>query len=271
VLTALLYGFVATSAESLSGLSIRTVVADDSPAPGVTGLFTTFALDLAGQRPGRPLAILQAGCTTAGPELDLTALRTRGHQLDVTMIDDQTTASRSALAARPELAAATLGELRLLPVRPRSADIVQCSLLLHRISDAETVLSKLAAAVRPGGLLLLRMSDPGSAMGFLDRRLPQLARAVAWRTTRPGLAGPYPARFEAVASARGIETFANRHGLAIAHRGTASSPRSLSRPALARAAARLTAWLSRGRLATDHDELYYVIRRPVDRFARVLP
>ena len=268
---ALLYGFVAATAETLAGLSIRTVVGDDTPAPGVTGLFTTFALDLAGQWPGRPLAILQAGCTTAGPELDLAGLRARGVEVDVTMVDDQTTASRAALAARPELAAATLGELRLLPIRPRTADIVQCSLLLHRISDAETVLSKLTAAVRPGGLLLLRMSDPGSAMGFLDRRLPRLLRAAAWRGTRPGQAGPYPARYEAVASARGIETFASRHGLAIAHRGTASSPRSLTRPPLARAAARLTVWLSRGRLAAGHDELYYVIRRPVDRFARLLP
>ena len=95
----LLYVFVASTAESLSGLTIRTVVADDSPAPGVTGLFTTFALDLARQWPGRALVILQAGCTTAGPELDLRALRARGHELDVTMIDDQTTASRSALAA----------------------------------------------------------------------------------------------------------------------------------------------------------------------------
>ncbi len=271
MLRALLYGFVASTAESLSGLSIAAVAVGDSPAPGVTGLFTTFALDLAGQRPGRPLAILQAGCTTAGPELDLSGLRARGLKLDVTMVDDQTTASRATLAVRPELAAATLGELRLLPIRPRSADIVQCSLLLHRISDAETVLSKLAAAVRPGGLLLLRMSDPNSAMGFLDRRLPRLLRAAAWRRARPGQAGPYPAQFEAVASARGIETFANRHDLAIAHRGTASSPRILTRPPLARAAARLTAWLSRGRLAADHDELYYVIRRPVDRFARVLP
>jgi SAM-dependent methyltransferase len=271
VLGTLLYGFVATTAQRLSRLSIASDAADDRPAPGVTGLFTTFALDLAGQRPGRTLAILQAGCTTAGPELDLAGLRSRGLELDVTMVDDLTTASRSALAARPELAAATLGELRLLPIRPRSADIVQCSLLLHRISDAETVLSKLAAAVRPGGLLLLRLSDPGSAMGFLDRRLPRLLRAAARRRARPGQAGPYPARFEAVASARGIETFANRHGLSIAHRGTASSPRSLTRPALARAAARLLAWLSRGRLAVGHDELFYVIRRPVDRFARVLP
>jgi hypothetical protein len=30
------------------------------------------------------------------------------------------------------------------------------------------------------------------------------------------------------------------------------------------------AWLSRARLPADHDELCYVIRRPEDRFARVL-
>jgi SAM-dependent methyltransferase len=270
VLRALLYGFVAT-AESLSGLTLRTVVVDDSPAPGVTGLFTKFALDLAAQRPGGALAVLQAGCTTAGPELDLDALRALGPDLSVTRIDDRSAASEAAVAARAELADATLGELRLLPVRPRSADIVQCSLLLHRVSNAEMVLGKLAAAVRPGGLLLLRVSDPGSAVGFLDRRLPRLVRAAAWRSLRPGQPGPYPARYEAVASARGIETFVSRHGLAIAHRGTASSPRSLTRPALARATAALAAWLSRGRLAADHDELYYVIRRPVDRFARVLP
>jgi SAM-dependent methyltransferase len=270
VLGTLLFGFVAT-AESLSGLSIRTVAGDDSPAPGVTGLFTNFALDLVAQLPGRTLTVLQAGCTTAGPELDLGALRALGHDIQVSRIDDRTAASLAAIATRPELADATLGELRMLPVRPRSADIVQCALLLHRVSDAETVLGKLAAAVRPGGLLLLRMADPSSAMGFLDHRLPRLVRALAWRITRPGQPGPYPARYEAVASARGIEAFANRHGLAIAHRGTASSPRSLTRPPLVRAAGQLTRWLSRGRLAIDHDELYYVIRRPVDRFARVLP
>ena len=244
---------------------------DDGPAPGVAGLFTRFALDLAAQRPGRPLVLLQAGCTTAGPELDLSVLRAHGHDLDVTMADDETAASRAAVAARPELRTAALGELRLLPLRPRSVDIVQCSLLLHRVSDAEMLLGRLAAAVRPGGLLFLRLADPASAVGFLDRRLPAILRAAAWRGTRRGTAGPHPARYEAVASARGIEAFASRHGLAIAHRGTASSPRALTRPPLERVAVSLVARLSGGRLASDHDELCYVIRRPEDRFARVLP
>ncbi len=37
------------------------------------------------------------------------------------------------------------------------------------------------------------------------------------------------------------------------------------------AARKLVAWLSAGRLACDHDELCYVVRKPEDRDARLLP
>lgn len=289
---ALLFGFVATAeglirepaapaAARISGSTRdldRTVPVDGrharrgsiAPPASSAGLFTQFALDLATQHQGRTVTVLQAGCTTAGEELDLAELRARGLRLDVSLVDDETAASRGAVAARPELAEARLVEFRLLPLRPRSFDIVQCSLLLHRVANAEMVLWRLASAVRPGGLLLLRLPDPASAFGFLDRRLPGFVRALAWHSARPGQAGPYPAVYEPVASVRGIEMFMSRHGLAVAHRGLVSSARSTTRPALARAAGQLLAWLSRGRLATDHDELCYVIRRPEDRFARVL-
>jgi SAM-dependent methyltransferase len=273
VLGALLFGFVAT-AEGL----YRAVPVDGrharrgpfAPPTSSAGLFTHFAQDLATQHPGRAVTVLQAGCTTAGEELDLAGLRARGLRLDVSLVDDETAASRAAVAARPELEEARLVEFRLLPLRPRSFDIVQCSMLLHRVANAEMVLWRLASAVRPGGLLLLRLPDPASAFGFLDRRLPGFVRALAWRSARPGQAGPYPAVYEPVASARGIEMFASRHGLSVARRGLVSSARTTTRPALARAAGQLLAWLSRGRLAADHDELCYVIRRPEDGFARVL-
>jgi SAM-dependent methyltransferase len=289
VVTALLYGFVVTgeglvgepAASRISGNAKKTgraVPVDGRHARrghilsplASAGLFTQFALDLATQRPDRALRVLQAGCTTAGEELDLAGLATRGLRLEVSLVDDETAASQAAVATRPELEQARLVEFRQLPLRPRSYDIVQCSLLLHRVTNAEMVLWRLAAAVRPGGLLLLRLPDPDSAVGFLDRRLPGFARALAWRAARRGPAGPYPAVYEPAASARGIEVFVSRHGLAIAHRGLVSSARSATRPALARTAARLVAWLSRGRLPADHDELCYVIRRPEDRFARVL-
>jgi len=289
VFVALLFGFVATgeglvregaaSRISESAKNPDRVVPVDGrharrgslarPVSGA-GLFTQFVLDLAKQHPGRTVAILQAGCTTAGQELDLDELRDRGLRLDVSLVDDDTAASRAAVAARPELEQAWLAELRQLPLRPRSYDIVQCSLLLHRVANAEMVLWRLASAVRPGGLLLLRLPDPGSAFGFLDRRLPGFVRSLAWRIGRPGQAGPYPAVYEPVASARGIELFMSRHGLAVAHRGVVRSAGSATRPALARTAGELVAWLSRGRLPADHDELCYVICRPEDRFARVL-
>ncbi len=290
---ALRYGFVA----SVEGIPGHTVMdagparQDTHPAasermlahvlvPATPGLFTRFGLDLAAQRPGRTIAVLQAGCTTAGTELDLAALAASGHDVDVYLVDDDNLATRAAVAAAPGLGSATLGELRLIPLKPRSFDIVHCPLLLHRISNAEVVLGRLAASVRPGGLMLLRIADPASAAGFLDRRMPEIIRTLAWRSTRRGQAGPYPARYESVASARGIEAFVSRHGLAMAHRDmVGSGGRSArhaghsARPAGGgqfRAVRRLVAWISRGRLPCDHDELRYVIRKPEDSFARVL-
>jgi SAM-dependent methyltransferase len=284
VVGALLYGFV-TSAEGLPGLAIgasppqhdtrAAAVADHQPAPAATAatgtadVFTRFALEHAARRPGRPIAVLQAGCTTAGQDPDLTALRARGHDVDISYIDDGSAVTRAAVAGRADLVAAELGDLRLVVLRPRSFDIVHCSLLLHRISHAEVVLGRLVASLRPGGLLMLRITDTDSAAGFLDRRMPDMLRSLAWRAGRPGQPGPHPAIYEPVASARGIEAFLSRHGLTIAHRDQGSSP-GWAVDGRAWFAARLVSRLSRGRLCCDHDELRYVVRRPEDRFARVL-
>jgi len=242
----------------------------DIAVPGAAAPFTQFALELAAQRPGMAMAILQVGCTTAGSELDLAALRAGGYQPEVLQIDDETPATKAVVAARPDLRAAILGDLRTVSLRPRSFDIVQCSLLLHRIRHADMVLGRLAAAVRPGGLLLLRMADPGSASGFLDRRLPEFVRALSWRALRPGQPGPYPAVYDRVASARGLELFLSRHGLTVAYRAQGCSAACQDQRGVVRAAAGLVAWLSRGQRPADHDELCYVVRKPEDRFARLL-
>ncbi len=276
---ALLYGFV-KSAQGVPGVTIRAgpglhrkraaPVADRqsasaaTAATGAAGVFTRFALEHAARRPGRVISVLQAGCTTAGHDLDLAALRARGHIVDICYIDDESPVTRAAVAGRADLAEAALGDLRLVALRPRSFDIVHCSLLLHRISHADVVLGRLVASLRPGGLLMLRFTDPGSAVGFLDRRMPDVLRSLAWRASRPGQPGPHPAIYERVASPRGIEAFLSRHGLIVAHRDQTSSP------GRARLTARLVSRLAFGRLRCDHDELRYVVRRPEDRFARVL-
>jgi SAM-dependent methyltransferase len=242
--------------------------AGDSPGTGAQ-LFTRMALDYAGHRPGQAIVVLQAGCATAGGDLDLAALRARRRDLTLTLLDDDNEVTRAAVASSPGLRPAVLSELRAAPLVPRSADIVHCCLLLDRISHSEIVLGRLVDALRPGGLLLLRTADRETAAGFLDRRLPRPLRRLAWRSLRPGEPGPYPAVYEPLTSARGIQLFAARHGLVISQREVCSRLDSRRRPVV-RAARELVAAVTRGRLTAAHDELRYVIRKPEDQFARVL-
>jgi SAM-dependent methyltransferase len=167
---------------------------------------------------------------------------------------------------------AILGDLRTVPLPPRAYDIVQCSLLLGRIENAELVLDRLSAAVKPGGLLLLRIGDRDSAAGFLDRVLPGPFRRAIWRKRQPGEPGPHVAVYERLASARGVQAYVLMHGLVIAERGALGGlagglPRG---PRGYLTAQKFVARLSRGRLTSAHEDLLYVIRKPEDRFARII-
>jgi SAM-dependent methyltransferase len=245
----------------------------DRPDGPADQAFMQYVLEYAAQRAGQAIVLLQAGCTTAGSELDLAELREQGCNLVVSLIDDDSRVTQAAVDAHQELHSSTLGDMRRVPLVPRSVDIVQCSMLLDRISHADLVLGRLIETIRPGGLLLLRVTDRDSAAGFLDRTAPQLVRGLIWRRMRPGEPGPYPAVHEELVSVRGIQSFAARRGLVIAHRQVRSrlaDRDARHEPAGLLAARRLASALSIGRLAWAHDELRYVIRKPEDRFARVL-
>jgi SAM-dependent methyltransferase len=239
---------------------------DGSAAP----LFTRAVLDYAAHRPGQPLALLQAGCTTAGDEPDMARLRATGSYVAVSLVDDDSLTTRAAVVAHPELMSCTLGDLRTTPLPPRTFDIVHCALLLERISNAELVLDRLVEALKPGGLLLLSTGDRDCAAGFIDRRLPRSVRATIWRRQRPGEPGPYPAVFEHLASGRGIQSYALRRGLVIGPRQAMNQLAVRRRPRGLLLATKIVARLSAGRLASAHDELRYVIRKPESGFARVL-
>lgn len=230
-------------------------------------VFTRFVLDYAAQHSDRPITVLQAGCATASDDLNLPALRASPYEFDFSLLDDDVEPVREVVASRDDLRSATLGDLRSIPITPRSYDVVHCSMLLDRITNAEVVLGRLVAALLPGGLMLLRTADRQTAAGFLDSRLPESVRVSLWRASHPGQPGPYPAIYEPLASASGIQTFFTRHGLAVAHRQICAGS---NQPPTLLAAQRIVAALSRGRLDPSYDELRYVVRKPVDRFARVL-
>lgn len=240
------------------------------PGPGIqTGLFTRSVIDYAAHRPGQLISVLQFGCVTAGSDLVLAGPDARRYQFAVTMLDEDNAMTRAAVDRQSDLSGVILGDLRAVPLTPRSVDVVHCCRLLERISDTEILLSRLVDALRPGGLLLVRTADRQTAAGFLDRALPRPLRALAWRSLRPGEPGPYPAVYEPLTSARGLQAFVTRHGLVICGREATSALAGQGHPVIGSARA-LIAAASRGRLSAAHDELGYVIRKPEDRFARVL-
>jgi SAM-dependent methyltransferase len=243
-------------------------VTDRRPA---ADLFARYTRDYVIGRAGQQVMILEAGCTTAEDDLGVGELRQAGADIVVSLIDDDQPVTSAALSVDASLADCVQGDLRTVPLPPRSQDIVLCALLLQRIQHAELVLDRLVAAIRPGGLLLLHFGDRDSAAGFLDRVLPSAARRAIWRRRRPGQPGPHPAVYERLSSARGIQAYALMRELVIAERRALGGlAGTLTAPPGFLAAQKLIAWLSRGRLTAEHEELLYVLRKPEDRFARIL-
>ena len=217
---------------------------------------------------GRPVVVLQAGSVTPLAELGLDKLRENGFEINVVTVE----VDRPCVDTAGPGGDVRVGDLRTIPLPPRGFDIVHCSLLLDRIKHVALVLDRLGAALRPGGILLLRIRDRDCAAGFLDRKLPGWARRALWTRLYPGRPGPFPAVYEPTASARGIAAYMLMRGMVIdrrrAVRTLPAEPHRLSRSVSA--VRTIVALSSRGRLTDDHDEVVFVIRKPEDRFARVV-
>ena len=245
------------------------------PRAGLSDLFARSIRGYARQHPGETVKILQAGCTCPAEDLGPDQLHAGWFETAIRGIDQDhplTRAIAQSSASHPAAMSLVLGDMRTIPLPPRSFDVVYSAHLLDRIEHAELVLDRLVAALRPGGLLLLRLRDRECAAALLDRMLPQPARRAIWHWLRPGQAGPFPAVYEPLLSADGMHAYVLARGLVVAERQTLRDrPRRPGRLAWgAPLACRLIATLSRGRLPDDHDDMLYVIRKPENRFARVL-
>ncbi|NUW35386.1 methyltransferase domain-containing protein [Nonomuraea sp. SMC257] len=228
---------------------------DLRPVAAPRDLFVQRLREQWAEQLGRRLDVLVAGCLHDEP-------RTLGRiETLLTGVDEDLPAVRAATAARADLSRCLLGDLRSAPIRPRSFDVVQVSFLLERIHHAELVLDRLLQALRPGGLVLLRMRDRCSAYGLCERLAP--------RWLRRHLTGvDLPAVYEPLTSRDGIHAFCLSRGLMITDDETAASAPAPT--PLGRTAVTLADRLTRGRCPATHDEITMVIRKPHNHFARLI-
>jgi SAM-dependent methyltransferase len=251
-----------------------TPEAQRTPKQGTTNRFFAEPLrDYVLQSLGRPVSLLQAGCLAPLRELGIGALAEGGFEISVTAVDgDSPLALRALREAQSAYDDVITGDLRTVPIPQRTYDVVYCALLLERVHHVELVLDRLVSALKPGGLLLLRTGDRHCSAALLDRLLPAPARGLVWSRFHPGIPGPFAPVYEKAVCDAGIVSYALHRGLVIAARSTEVTrpdhPAGLSSSVRFTCAA--ISRLTRGRFTDSHDELLYVIRKPLDRFARVV-
>ncbi|HEY7484465.1 MAG TPA: class I SAM-dependent methyltransferase [Streptosporangiaceae bacterium] len=212
-------------------------------------------------RPLQRIQVLEAGCGWSHG-LDLGTL-----DCHVTGVDVDSPTLRAHTVARPDLDAWHLGDLRTVPLPPRGYDVVHAPFLIERISQAELVLDRFVAALKPGGLLLVRLHDRATAYGLIDRLLP------GWLRGRMGPVDDAPPPvYEPVASHRGMRWYCVMRGLVVAEEYVSrDSVAAFGRwNTIVGRLGRAIAALSGGRLTADHSEVTLVIRKPENRFARVI-
>ncbi|PZG31093.1 methyltransferase type 12 [Spongiactinospora gelatinilytica] len=243
-------------------------------------LFNRMIRDQWTEHLGRRIDVLAVGCGGGGDPFRATEAASgagyggaRPMETRVTGIDEDLPALRRVVETRDDLDAFALGDLRSVPVPPRSFDVVHVEHVLERIRYAELVLDRLLNGLRPGWLLMVRMRDRESAYGFWARRVPAPLRRAAWRGFTPsGTVGPLPAIYEPITSRDGIRSFCLSRGLRISEEHTAVGGPALrgALGGLARLVCKLTDRLSGGRRTAAYDEVTFVIRRPQNQFARLL-
>jgi SAM-dependent methyltransferase len=214
-------------------------------------------------RPLQPIHVLEAGCGWGGG-LDLGDL-----ERHVTGVDLDEPALRAHTLSRSDLDCWHLGDLRTVPLPPREYDVVHAPFLIERIPEAELVLDRFVAALKPGGLLLVRLRDRATAFGFIDRTLPGWLRARVGDAVGTGVGD---AVYEPVASRKGMRWYCMMRGLVVAEEYVSTDTvAAFGRwTGLIGRLGKVVAALSGNRLTADHSEVTLVISKPENRFARVI-
>ena len=144
------------------------------------------------ERLGTKLRVLDAGCGRMW-NWDLGDV-----DMHLTGIDEDAEALRLRVEVKKDLDEAIVGDLRTVPLDDEAYDLVHSAYVLEHVSGAELVLDRMLAALRPGGLMVIKVPDGDSVYGWITRMTPHWVHVKYKRWIRrkklagtPGH-GPYP-------------------------------------------------------------------------------
>jgi SAM-dependent methyltransferase len=121
-----------------------------------------------------------------------------------------------------DLDEAIVGDLRHIELPEKHYDVIYSSFVLEHIRGAEQVLLNFIKWLAPGGIMIVRIPDRNSVLGFLTRIAPFWFHVFYYRhikgdkeAGRPGR-GPFPTFYDRIVSSNGIRAFCRQQGLIIA-------------------------------------------------------
>jgi SAM-dependent methyltransferase len=211
-----------------------------------------------------PVRLLEAGCGHHW------WLQPDGVQLHITGVDTDADALRIRREEHGDLNDEILGDLRTVPLPAETFDVVYCSYVLEHVEGAEQALDAMAAALRPGGRMIIRVPDGDSVFGFLVKHSPFRAHVLYKKyierkphAGEPGHA-PYPTVYEPVVSVQGMHEWAARRGMKIeTEYGTNTYLNVFGKlKKLVGLGVVAIAKLSRGRLSATHNNVGFVLVKP---------
>lgn len=210
-----------------------------------------------------PIDILEAGCGQRW------LLRLEGKKFSLTGVDLDKDALEIRKNVRKDLDEAIHGDLRTIDFGDRRFDVVYSAFVLEHISGAEEVLTRMAGWLKPDGIIIVEIPDPGSVKGWVTKITPHWFHIFYYRyildkktAGLPGY-GPYRTIYDPVVSRRGVYGFCDRNGLRVdgEYAFRTDGPRNKVLRVLIGATTKTISLLTFGALSDRHADLLYVLRR----------
>lgn len=212
------------------------------------------------------LRVLEAGC---GREWHL---QTGDLAIEISGIDLDSHALEFRRSVRKDLDHAIVGDLRTVQLPEAHFDVVYSSYVLEHVEGAERALDNVVAALKPGGLLIVRVPDLEGVQTFVARKLPHWCAVLYYRygwniknAGKPGFA-PYPTHYDPVISTSGFHDYCKRAGMSIVDEIGVGSYAERGKGVLSRIVpfiARLISIASLGKVHDRYVDLTFVARKRV--------